>query len=52
VSRLDRDRPTRQTAWPGEGKEAVVAEQAIVARDADFVVFVREDTRRREANEA
>lgn len=42
-TRLDRDRPTRQTAWPGEPPIAPVPERAIANRDEDFHHFVQED---------
>jgi hypothetical protein len=52
-TRLDRDRPTRQTAWPGEEPTAETSEQPITDRDEDFVAFVIEDvTRRAEAEVA
>ena len=40
-TRLDRDRPTRQTTWPGEPAEPTGGEIEIRDRDADFVEFVR-----------
>lgn len=48
-TKLDRDRPTRQAAWPGEPQAAAPVERAIEDRDADFQEFVRNDltTRRR-----
>lgn len=39
-TRRDRDRPTRQTPWPGEKHTQEVIEQVITDRDADFVQFV------------
>lgn len=42
-SRLDRDRPTRQTAWPGEPPVEPPPEVEIVDRHADFVTFVLDD---------
>jgi len=51
-TRLDRDRPTRQTAWPGEPQPAAVEQVAIADRDDDFVEFVRIDLDRRRATEA
>ena len=52
-TRLDRDRPTRQTPWPGEGPAAAVEDTAIVDRDEDFVLFVFDDVaKRREAADA
>ena len=41
--RLDRDRPTRQTTWPGETVRESSPEVEIVDRYADFVQFVMED---------
>jgi hypothetical protein len=51
-TRLDRDRPTRQTAWPGEDAEPAEAERPIVNRDEEFVAFVIADVNRRAADEA
>ena len=52
-TRLDRDRPTRQTAWPGE-QPATPAEDTFIAnRDEDFVRFVLDDVAaRRQAEDA
>lgn len=46
-TRLDRDRPTRQTIWPGESAEVPGGEVEIRHRDRDFEEFVREDVLRR-----
>jgi hypothetical protein len=46
-TRLDRDRPTRQTTWPGEPATAVAGEVEIADRAADFKRFVHEDVSRR-----
>ncbi|GAB4005481.1 hypothetical protein [Nocardioides ultimimeridianus] len=46
-TRLDRDRPTRQTIWPGEPSPASAAEVEIRDRVADFEEFVRADVLRR-----
>lgn len=51
-TRLDRDRPTRQTAWPGEPPYEPAPELEIVDRDADFTAFVAEDIAARRAIEA
>lgn len=52
-TRLDRDRPTRQTVWPGETPTGPIQERTITIRDDDFVDFVRADiTRRQEAEDA
>ena len=50
-TRLDRDRPTRQTAWPGEPPYEPAPEVEIVDRDADFAAFVAEDVAARRAIE-
>lgn len=42
-TKLDRDRPTRQTIWPGEGTPAATVETKIDDRKADFDQFVRDD---------
>jgi hypothetical protein len=46
-TRLDRDRPTRQTSWPGETPVAAGGEVEIRNRDKDFADFVRSDVLRR-----
>ena len=48
-TRLDRDRPTRQTAWPGEEPTEAAPEVVVEDREADFVQFVLEgvEARRR-----
>jgi len=49
-TRLDRDRPTRQTTWPGEPPTGAVEDIPISDRDKDFAQFVMDDiTKRREA---
>lgn len=50
-TRLDRDRPTRQTAWPGEPPYEPAPEVEILDRDADFAAFVAEDVAARRAIE-
>lgn len=51
-TRLDRDRPTRQTTWPGENSTDSVEDTLIENRDEDFVKFVLQDVnRRRKAEE-
>lgn len=50
-TRLDRDRPTRQTVWPGEEQAEPIEDAAITDRDADFVNFVVSDVARREQAE-
>lgn len=47
-TRIDRDRPTRRAAWPGEGPSATPVEQPIHDRNADFERFVHEDLTRRQ----
>lgn len=51
-TRLDRDRPTRQTTWPGEPPSEAGGEIEIRDRGADFDEFVRDDLRRRRRAEA
>lgn len=51
-TRLDRDRPTRQTTWPGEPTAPPTAEASVTDRDADFVQFVMEDVTARRQVEA
>jgi len=46
-TRLDRDRPTRQTAWPGEPIREPEPESVIANRDRDFVAFLVDDVSRR-----
>jgi hypothetical protein len=41
-TRLDRDRPTRQTTWPGEDAPPAGVEVVIEDRGADFIEFVVE----------
>lgn len=48
-TRLDRDRPTRATSWPGESAVAPAEEQSIVDRQADFAAFVAADLHARRA---
>ncbi|AZH78990.1 hypothetical protein CSX12_11205 [Microbacterium sp. Y-01] len=52
-TRLDHDRPTRQTVWPGEEPGDPIEDIPIIDRDAEFVEFVMSDVQaRREAEEA
>lgn len=46
-TRVDRDRPTRVTAWPGEPVDAVAAEILMTNREKDFHAFLLEDYRQR-----
>jgi hypothetical protein len=46
-ARVDRDRPTRRTSWPGEPALEVEPEAPITNRDEDFVAFVLDDVARR-----
>ncbi|TFC86322.1 hypothetical protein [Cryobacterium sp. TMT4-31] len=46
-TRLDRDRPTRQTGWPGEPLADAVEDIMIGDRDEDFALFVIKDASRR-----
>ena len=47
-TRLDRDRPTRVAAWPGEPSVASPGEVAITDRDEDFRNFLQEDVLQRQ----
>lgn len=51
-TRLDRDRPTRQTTWPGETPEHSSGEVEIFDRDKDFELFLLDDLRHRRRIEA
>ena len=51
-TRLDRDRPTRQTAWPGEPTADTVEDTVISDRNEDFVLFVIDDVAERRRAEA
>jgi hypothetical protein len=52
-TKLDSDRPTRQTTWPGENPPAIQEELAIINREEDFAQFVKDDfAARRAAEEA
>lgn len=51
-TRLDRDRPTRTTSWPGEASVAQPGEVEIKDRDRHFEDFVRQDVLRRRRAEA
>ncbi len=50
-TRIDRDRPTRQTTWPGEEPGPPVEDVVIADRDAEFVEFVQAQVRRRQEAE-
>lgn len=50
-TRRDRDRPTRQTPWPGEEATQQIVEEVIIDRDADFVQFVLDQVESRQAAE-
>ena len=50
-TRLDRDRPTRQTTWPGEDPADPVEDRFIEHREEEFVAFVIADVARRKAKE-
>lgn len=51
-TRLDRDRPTRQSTWPGELLQAAAGELEIHDRAADFEEFIRIDVHRRRRTQA
>ncbi|WP_420734274.1 hypothetical protein [Brevibacterium luteolum] len=46
-TRLDRDRPTRQTSWPGEDPAPTVEDLTIEDRESEFVDFVRAEVAQR-----
>lgn len=46
-TRLDHDRPTRRTSWPGEPAHEPVPESVITDRDQDFVAFLLDDVHHR-----
>ncbi|WP_447589710.1 hypothetical protein [Microbacterium lacticum] len=50
-TRLDRDRPTRQTTWPGEDPAPPVEDVVIEHREEEFVQFVLDDVARRREKE-
>lgn len=50
-TRHDRDRPTRQYAWPGEEPTVPIEDVLIPDRAADFQAFVDADVARRQAAE-
>lgn len=50
-TRLDRDRSTRQTTWPGEEPAEPVEDRLIADRAEDFVQFVLDQVAARERSE-
>ena len=50
-TRLNYDRPTRQTAWPGEEPFGPIEDQPIDNREEDFVQFVIDDVAARQGAE-
>lgn len=50
-TRLDRDRPTRQTTWPGEEPQPAQDDSVITDRDADFVQYVIDQVNKRQTAE-
>jgi hypothetical protein len=51
-TRLDRDRPTRQSTWPGETVQTAGGEVEIHDRAADFEEFIRTDVLHRRRTQA
>ena len=47
-TRIDRDRPTRQTTWPGENPQPPIEDAVIANRDEDFIAFVAVDVQARQ----
>ncbi|GAA1614978.1 MULTISPECIES: hypothetical protein [Leucobacter] len=50
-TRLDRDRPTRQTTWPGETPQPPIEDEVIANRMEDFIAFVAADVQVRQGIE-
>ena len=50
-TRLDRDRPTRQTSWPGEDPAPPVEDVVITDRAEDFVQYVFDQVAERQRAE-
>ncbi|WP_336992417.1 hypothetical protein [Leucobacter sp. VD1] len=50
-TRLDRDRPTRQTTWPGETPQPPIEDEVIANRMEDFIAFVAADVQARQGIE-
>ena len=50
-TRLDRDRPTRQTTWPGEEQAPPVEDVVIEDRVEEFVEFVLAEVNKRRTQE-
>nr|WP_245244091.1 hypothetical protein [Microbacterium terrae] len=49
-TKLDRDRPTRLSVWPGDSVRVDAAEEVISDRGADFVAHVLSDVARRRSS--
>ncbi|KJL26490.1 hypothetical protein RL72_01014 [Microbacterium azadirachtae] len=47
-TRIDRDRPTRQTIWPGEDPQGPIEDETITDRAEDFIDFVAADVQARQ----
>lgn len=47
-TRIDRDRPTRQTTWPGEDTQGPIEDETITDRAEDFIDFVAADVQTRQ----
>lgn len=47
-TRLDRDRPTRLTTWPGEEPQPSIEDEVIPNRLQDFIEFVAQDAAERQ----
>ena len=50
-TRGDRDRPTRQAAWPGEDPAPTIQDFTFTDRDTEFVEFVIAQVRKRQEAE-
>lgn len=50
-TRLDTDRPSRHTSWPGEPPQETIEDEVIPDRNTDFIDFVAADAAARQAIE-
>lgn len=50
-TRIDTDRPTRQTTWPGESPQPPIEDEVIPNREKDFLKFVAAHAAARQAEE-
>lgn len=50
-TRIDTDRPSRHTSWPGEPPQEPIEDEVVPDRNADFIDFVAADAAARQAIE-